>query len=42
MTVLVTFVDWPEILYTTNFENWGTVNISPQSYKFGGLNKSRS
>ena len=41
MTVLVTFVDWPEILYTTNFENWGIVNISPQSYKFGGLNKSK-
>ena len=39
---LVTFVDWPEILYTTNFENWGIVNISPQAYKFGGLNKSRS
>jgi len=38
---LVTFVDWPEILYTTNFSVWSIVNISPQSYKFGGLNKSR-
>lgn len=38
---LVTFVGWSEILYTTNFENWYTVVISPQSYKFGGLNKSR-
>jgi hypothetical protein len=38
---LITFVDWSEILYTTDFFNFIIVSISPQSYKFGGLNKSR-
>jgi hypothetical protein len=38
---LITFVGWSEILYTTDFFNFIIVSISPQSYKFGGLNKSR-
>jgi hypothetical protein len=38
---LITYVGYSEITVTTDFSAWYSVNISPQSYKFGGLNKSK-
>jgi len=37
---LITYVNRPEITYTTNFTNWYTTQIST-SYTFGGMNKSK-
>ena len=38
---LITYVGYSEITVTTDFSAWYNINISPQSYKFGGLNKSK-
>ena len=38
---LITYVDYSEITVTTDFSAWYPINISPQAYKFGGLNESK-
>lgn len=38
---LITYVGSSQITYTTDFVGWSTVVIFPQTYKFGGLNKSK-
>lgn len=37
---LITYVNRPEITYTTNFQNWSTVPIST-SYNFAAMHKSK-